>query len=196
MALVVGVALGGVLGPAVARAEEAAGESPLFSISTGLAIWTWIVFLLLLFILGKTAWKPLLRVLEQRERRIQEALDEAQRQREEAARLLAEQRRLLADAHDEVQEIVAQGRKTAEKLKAEILEEGRREQEQILERARDEIVRERERALEALRREAVDLSLAAASRLLKKQVDGAENRRLVEEFLAEMGAGAAGEGRS
>lgn len=178
-----------VSSPALVFAEEAGGGSPLFSISTGLVIWTWIIFLLLLFLLSKTAWKPLLRVLEERERRIQEAIDSARLQREEAERILAEHRRMLAEGQGQAQEIVAQGRKVAERLKEEILEEGRREQEQILARARDEIARERERALEALRREAVDLSLAAAERLLRKEVDSAENRRLVEEFLAQMPAG-------
>lgn len=174
--------------PPVARAEEADGGNPIFSIDTGLVVWTWVVFLLLLFILGKTAWKPLLRVLEQRERRIQETLDEAKRQREEAERLLEEQRKLLGQAHERAQEVVAQGRKAAEQLKGEFLEEGRREQQEMIERARGEIAGEQDRALEALRREAVDLSLAAAAKLLRKEVDSAENRRLVEEFLKELPA--------
>lgn len=189
-----GLTLAGValLLPEVARAEEAGGGNPLFTINPGLVLWTWLVFVLLLILLGKTAWKPLLRVLEERERRIQEALDSARLQREEAERILEEHRRMLAEGQGQAQEIVAQGRKAAERLKEELLDEGRREQEQILARARDEIGRERERALEALRREAVDLSLAAAARLLRKEVDTAENRRLVEEFLSQIPAGESG----
>ena len=169
------------------------GGSPIFSPSAGLVLWTFVIFGLLLFLLSRTAWKPLLRALEQREKRIQEALDEARREREEAQELVEEQRRLLAEAHAQAQEAVAQGRKAAEKLKEQLLEEGRREQEEILTRARSEIERERERALEALRREAVDLSLAATAKLLRRQIDSAENRRLVEEFLDELAA-SAGEG--
>lgn len=182
--------------PAVLWAQEAehgaGGGSPLFSVNPGLVFWTALLFLLLLFVLSRTAWKPLLRVLEERERRIRETIEAAQQQREEAEKILAEHRRMLGEAQGEAQEILAQGRKAAERLKEELLEEGRREQEQILARARDEIVRERERALEALRREAVDLSLAAAERLLRKEVDSAENRRLVEEFLSQMPAGESG----
>lgn len=189
--------------PAVAWAQEAGhaaggggGGGGLFSVSLGLAVWTWVLFLLLLLVLSKTAWRPLLRVLEERERRIQEAIDSARLQREEAERILEEHRRMLARAQGEAQDIVAQGRKAAERLKEELLDEGRREQDQILARARDEIGRERERALEALRRDAVDLSLAAAERLLRRRVDSAENRRLVEEFLSELPAGGPGGERS
>lgn len=177
-----------------AWAQEAGGA--VFSPHAGLVVWTWVVFLLLLFLLGKTAWKPLLRVLEQREKRIQDTLDEARSRSQEAARLLEEHKQILADSHRQAQEIVAQGRKAAERLKEELLDEARREQEQILARARDEIERERERAVEALRREAVDLSLAATARLLRREVDSAENRRLVEEFLGEIATGRSAGGRS
>ncbi len=111
-------------------------------------------------------------------------------------RLLAEQRERLAQAHDEAQEIVAQGRKAAEQLKGDLLAEGRQEQQDILERAREEIRREQDRALEILRREAVDLSLAAAAKLLRREVDSKENRRLVEEVLKEMAEPGNGGGRS
>lgn len=178
---------------AQAHGPEGGGGSPLFSPSAGLALWTFVVFGLLLFILSKTAWKPLLHALERREARIQQALDEARGEREEAQKLLEEQRRLLAEAHGQAQDVVAQGRKAAEKLKDQLLEEGRQGQEEILARARSEIEGERERALEALRREAVDLSLAATAKLLRRQIDSAENRRLVEEFLDELSA-SAGEG--
>lgn len=189
------------LGPGRLAAERAAeqgagGGGGLFSISFGLVLWTWVVFLILLGILSRTAWKPLLRALEQREKRIQEELDDARRQREEAARFVEEQKRLLAEAHARAQEVVAEGRKAAEKLKAELLEDGRRQQDAILARAREEIDRERERALEALRREAVDLSLAATEKLLRRQVDSGENRRLVEEFLKEIASERGAEGRS
>jgi F-type H+-transporting ATPase subunit b len=134
--------LGVWLAAGPARPQEAAGGS-IFEPHVGLAFWTWVVFLLLLLLLGKTAWKPLLRVLEEREKRIQETLDETRRQRDEAARLLEEHRQMLAGAQRQAQEILAQGRKAAERLKEELLEETRREQEQMLARAREEIVQER-----------------------------------------------------
>lgn len=189
MSLAVCGALGVLAHPAVLRAEEeAAGGNPLFSPSAGLAVWTWVIFLLLVFVLAKTAWKPLLRVLEERERRIQEALDEAQRERDEAAKLLEQYRQLQAEARREAQEVLAEARRAAERIRDELLAEGRREQEEMLERAKRDVQREWERAMESLRREAVDLALAAASRLLRQKLDGAESRRLVEEVLAQLAA--------
>lgn len=169
-------------------AEEAAGGGGLFALNPGLVVWTWIVFLTLLFVLRKWAWGPILGALEARERRIQEALDGAARDREEARRLLEEHRRLLQESRDKAQHILAEGRKAAERLRMEMLEEARRQRQQIVERAREDIERERDQALEALRREVVDLSLAAAGRVLRREIDEAENRRLVESYLERLAA--------
>lgn len=182
-------ALAAAAHPPFLRAEEgAAGGNPLFSPSAGLAVWTWVIFLLLVLVLAKTAWKPLLRVLEERERRIQQALDEAQRARDDAAKLLEQYRELQAQARRDAQDIVAEARRAAERIAAELLAQARREQQGMLERAKEDVQREWERAMESLRAEAVDLAIAAASRLLRKHIDAAENRRLVEEVLAELGA--------
>lgn len=171
--------------------QEAGGEtSPLFSLNTGVMIWTIVIFLILVFILGRYAWRPILGTLEARERRIQEILDAAVRDREEAERILEEHRRELAASRQQAQQIVAEGRQAAERVQAELLETARRQQEEILTRAQQEIAREREQAILALRREAVDLSLAAASKLLEKKLDAAEDRRLVEQYLTELSASA------
>jgi F-type H+-transporting ATPase subunit b len=171
--------------------QEAGGEtSPLFSLNTGVMIWTIVIFLILVFILGRYAWRPILGTLEARERRIQEILDAAVRDREEAERLMEEHRRELAAARQQAQQVIAEGRQAAERVQAELLETARRQQEEILARAQQEIGREREQAILALRREAVDLSLAAASKLLEKKLDSAEDRRLVEKYLSELAASA------
>ena len=171
--------------PLLAQEEhgEAAGGGGLFSINPGLVIWTWVIFLILLFVLRKWAWGPILGALETREKRIQEALDGASRDREEANRLLAEQRKLLDESRDQAQHILADSRKAGERVRAELLEEGRRQREQIVERAKEDIERERDQALETIRREAVDLSISAAGRVLQREVDSSENRRLVEDYL-------------
>ncbi|HLU26193.1 MAG TPA: F0F1 ATP synthase subunit B [Longimicrobiales bacterium] len=163
------------------------GSGGLFDINTGLMIWTVLIFLGLLAVLTKFAWRPILGALEARERRIQEILDAAARDREEAARLLEEHRQQLAEARQQSQQIIAEGRQAAERVKQELLEKARAEQEALIERTRQELERERERALEALRREAVDLSLAAASRLLETRLDSEQDRRVVREFLERIG---------
>ena len=171
----------------LAAAQETGGG--VFDIDSGLILWTWVVFLVLLFVLRKWAWGPILEALEAREKRIQQALDEAARERDEAGRVLEEQRELLNEAREQAQNILADSRKAGEKVRAELTEEARRQKEKILEQARDEIGRERDHALETLRREAVDLSIAAATRVLNREVDSSENRRLVEEYMSGLASG-------
>jgi F-type H+-transporting ATPase subunit b len=167
--------------------EPASGESPLFSLNPGVMIWTIVIFLGLVIVLGRYAWRPILGALEARERRIQEILDAAARDREEAERALEEQRRQLNEARQSTQQMLADGRQAAERVRQELLDAARHQQEEMLVRARDDIRREREAAIEELRREAVDLSLAAASQLMQKRMDSAEDRRLVKESLARLG---------
>jgi len=178
--------------------QEAGGESfPLFSLNTGVVIWTLIIFLGLVLVLGKWAWKPILGALEARERRIQDILDAAARDRAEAEKALQEHRRQLAEARQQAQEFLNEGRQAAERLRQEMLETARRQQEELLTRARDDIRREQDSAIQEIRREAVDLSLAAASKLVQRRLDSAEDRRLVQEYLTQLSSGAgvvAGEG--
>ncbi len=174
--------------PLLAQEEHGggAGGGGLFAINPGLIIWTWVIFLILLFVLRKWAWGPILGALETREKRIQDVLDGAAREREEAAQLLQEQRQLLEDSREQAQQIMAESRKASERLRAELLDEARKQKDQIVENARGDIERERDHALELLRREAVDLSISAAGRVLRREIDSAENRRLVEEYLASL----------
>ncbi|MGH7476931.1 MAG: F0F1 ATP synthase subunit B [Longimicrobiales bacterium] len=175
--------------------EPEAGGGGLFSINTGVMIWTVIIFVTLLLVLGKWAWGPILGALNERERRIQEMIDAAARERQEAETLLAEHRRQLAESRQQSQQIIAEGKQAAERVRQELLERTRREQEEMLARAKEDLGRERDRALEALRREAVELSLAAASKLVRRRLSAEEDRRLVREYLAEVapdtGTGAA-----
>jgi F-type H+-transporting ATPase subunit b len=154
-----------------------------FSINSGLIFWTILVFGVLLVVLWRLGWPALLKSVEERERRIQQQLDEAERARAEAARLLEEHKRAIAAARNEAQEMVAKARAVAEKERATLLAKAREEYEQLLERARKEIGAEKEKAILELRREAVDLSIAAASKLIEAKLDTEANRRLVMEYL-------------
>jgi F-type H+-transporting ATPase subunit b len=174
--------------------EGGGGGDQLFAINPGLIIWTWIIFVILLFVLRKWAWGPILGALEAREKRIQDALDDASRERVEASKLLNEHRKLLDESRDEAQQIIVDGRKAGERLKSEITEEARKQAGKIVEGAREDIERERDHALEALRREAVDLSISAAGRVLNRELDSDENRRLVEDYLEGL-ATESGDGR-
>src|SRR6184192_349330 len=160
------------------------GEFTPFSINTGLIFWTIVVFGVLLALLWRFGWPAILKTVEDRERRIQQQLEEAERARAEAARLLEEHKRMAATAKAEAQELIAKAKAVAEKERAALLAKAREEYEELLARARKDIQEEREKAILALRREAVDLSIAAASKLLEAQLDTETNRRLVTEYLA------------
>jgi F-type H+-transporting ATPase subunit b len=167
-------------------AQEAAAHEPvnLLAPNTGLMFWTLFIFVILFFVLRRFAFKPLTAAVEARERALEEAIQGAQRDREEAARQLQEQIKALEAARAEAQRVIAEGRTTGEKLRADMLEQTKQQQHELLERARVEIDNERLRAIADLRREAVDLALAGASRVIERNLDDQTNRKLVESFLS------------
>ncbi|MSR22880.1 MAG: ATP synthase F0 subunit B [Gemmatimonadetes bacterium] len=158
----------------------------MFDLNLGLFVWTSLVFLVLLGILWKFAWGPILAAVDAREKGIQGALDQAASEREAAAKLLAQHREQLADARRQAQEIVASARDAGERLRTEIEAKAREEGDRMLERARGEIGRERDQAIEMLRRESVELALSAASRLLHRRLDSEADRKLVEDYLKQL----------
>lgn len=178
-----------------AAAEHAASPN-VFTLTSNVSFWTLIIFLILLFVLMKFAFPPILGYAAAREKRIQEAIEEAARQRAETEKLLEEQRTLLANARTEAQTIISDAQKTGERLRRETLDKVRIEQEELLTRAKREIEEERVRSIESLRREAIDLAVAAASKLVEKRLDSQEDRRIVTEFLSHVEKGAAVGSRS
>jgi F-type H+-transporting ATPase subunit b len=165
-------------------AEAAEGGPNVFNFAVGVSFWTVVIFLLLMAVLAKFAFPPILGYAEAREKRIQASLDDAKRQRAEAESLLEQQRKELSTARLEAQQLIAEAKQLGERARQEVLVRARGEQEEIVTRAKDEIEREREKALESVRREAVDLAIAAASKLLEKRLSGDEDRRLVTEYLS------------
>ncbi len=129
------------------------------------------VFLLLLFILAKTAWPAILKTVEERERKIKAQLDDAAKANAEAQRVLSVYQQQLAAAREEAGAIVAAGRQAGDRLREDLVAKGRAEQEELLVRARREIGLEKDKALGELRREAVELSIAAASKVIERNMD-------------------------
>jgi F-type H+-transporting ATPase subunit b len=161
--------------------EHASGP---LSVEGGLMFWTLVVFVVLLAILRKFAWPAILGAVEAREQALERMLAEAAAEREQAAALLAENQKLIGEAKSQAHAIIVEARGIAEKERALAIEKTRQEQEELLARARREIAAERDKAVADLRREAVDLSLAAASRLIEKRLDADTDRKLVHDFLA------------
>jgi F-type H+-transporting ATPase subunit b len=172
-----------MLGLLQEAAHEAGGGGGPFSINPGLIIWTLVVFGILLVLLWRYAFPAILKSVEERERRIQKQLEEAERANAEAQRLLEEHKKQLAAARAEAQDILTKAKTVAQKEREALLAKAREEYEALLVRARNDINAEKEKALQELRREAVELSIAAASRVIEANLDTEANRRLVTEFL-------------
>jgi len=177
--------------------EQAAPKANLLSPNGGLMFWTLVVFLILFFVLGKFVFPKITAAVEAREKALEDAIEGAKRDREEAAKYLEEQRAAVETARNDAQKILAEARSTGEKLRSEMTEETRHQQQDMLDRARREIEAERNRAIAEMRREAVDLAIAGASRVIEKNLDQKSNRDIVEKFLSSIPtAGAAGEAKS
>ncbi len=169
------------------EADHAGGGTPTpFAVNTGLVIWTWVVFLVLLAVLYKYAFPAILKATEERERTIARQLDEAEKANHEAKGLLEENRKLLAAARTQAQAMMAEAKAAAEREHTVALERTKQDQDDLLGRARREISAERDKALADLRREAVDLSLAAAAKLIGQRLDGGSDRALVEGYIASL----------
>jgi len=161
-------------------------ESNLLSVNTGLIFWTVVTFLLLVFILYKLAWKPILSAVENREKRIQESLDRAEQAQKEADEKLETYQKMIAEAKQETQEIIAKGRKTAESLREAIVSKANEESSRLVENAKKDISLEREKALEEIRNLVVDLSMSAASKLVERSLTDQDHKKIVESYLKEI----------
>ncbi len=166
-------------------AQEAEGGG-LLSPSGGLIFWTTLSFLIVLGVLWKLALPPILAAVEAREQQIRDLLSEATRDREQAQEVLAQQQRTLDETRARVQEMVAEGRQAGEQMREDIVQDARRQATELMERARRDVQYELERALQELRTEAVDLALAAAGKLIDRNLDEEDNRRLVRSYLEQI----------
>ena len=164
--------------------EEATPKANLLSPNGGLMFWTLVVFLILFFVLGKFVFPKITAAVEAREKALEDAIEGAKRDRDEAAKYLEQQRAGIEAARNDAQKILAEGRSTGEKLRTEMLEQTRVQQQEMLDRARREIEAERDRAIAEMRREAVDLAIAGASKVIEKNLDQKSNREIVEKFLS------------
>jgi F-type H+-transporting ATPase subunit b len=165
-----------------ALAEPA--NTNLLDANYGVMAWTLFIFVGLFLILKFFAFGPILKSVEAREQALEDAINAAKRDREEAERVLTAHRAALDASRAEAQRIIADARVAADRVRAELVEQAHAEQASMLARARQEIESEKTRAIAELRREAVDLAIAGASRVIEKNLDQASNRQLVESFLA------------
>ena len=171
--------------PLVAQEHEGGG---LLSVNTGLSAWTIIIFLIVFAILAKFAFPKILGAVEERERHLAELAEAAERDRAEAAALVEEHRRLVEETRGKVQEALAASRSMAEEDRKKLMDDARRDHDELLARGRAELANERAGMLEQVRRDAVEVAMKAAERLVRRNLDSADNRRLVEDYLAQVAA--------
>ena len=161
--------------------------NPLVQPDPGLFIWTIVTFLVLLGLLAKFAWRPLLDALERRQEQIRKSLDDAQKARHELEQIQHESRRILAAARTEAESIVARTRSDAERLREEIKQKARTEAANMVKTAERQIELETSRAVQQIRQEAVDLSVAIASKLIQRNLSKEDNERLINETIVQIG---------
>ena len=160
-------------------------------INLGAVLWHAINFLILLFVVQRFLYQPVVRMLDERSARIRDSLAQAERVKAETAQLEEQSRSILDDARREGQQILAQANRTAEQIMGEARRQAQSEGERLIERARAEIEQERNRAYQDLRQQVADLAVLAASRVVRRSLDDTAQRELIREFLAtEEGDGA------
>ena len=166
----------------------AAEEAPLspFAGNLGNAVWTLVIFVIVVFVLGKFAWSPVLSLLQQREAFIHKSLADAKHERDEAEARLKEYSAKLQSAHAEAVTIVEDARRDAERLRQELREKAKAEAEGLLKNAERQIQLETARALQQIRSEAVDLSVMIASKLIQRNLTKEDNERLIEDALRQV----------
>ena len=158
-------------------------DNPLVQLDPGLFVWTIITFLILLGLLSKFAWKPLLHALEKRENEIAKSLEDAEKARKELDRLTSEGNEIIAKARSEAQAIVGEGKKAADQLKESTLSKAKETAAANLSDAKEQIKMEKEKAIGEIKGEVVGLSLSIAEKLVKKNLNEEDNKSLINESL-------------
>ncbi len=157
--------------------------NPLVQPDPGLFIWTILTFLVLLYILAKFAWKPLLAMLDKREETIRKSLDDAEKARLELEQMQIKSEDIIAQARSEAQAILQEGKAITERLKEDVLNKAKEKSDEIVANAQKIIQTEKDRAIGEIKSEAVDISISIARKLISKNLSKEDNKQLIEDAL-------------
>jgi len=169
---------------AVLLAAAEGGGGGLLDINTTLLWGTIVLFALFAFVLGKFAWGPLLGIIEEREKSVRSAVDDAHKANQEAQELLEKHKALVRDAGRERDELIKKAIAEADQVRSDLVAKARSESEQLVERARGQIEREKSSAIQALRAEVADLAVEAAAKIVTSSMSEENQRKLVDDFIA------------
>lgn len=162
------------------------GNGGLLDVNPGLIFWTLITFIILLFVLKKFAWKPILNALSERENLIKESLEKAEIAKNEAEKLIEENKANLDKAEEEGQKIIAQSREYAEKLKAQMLEESSVEAKKKIDKAKIEIERKNQEAFNQMKDQIASIAVEAAEKIIRENLDETKQKNLVNKYLDDL----------
>jgi F-type H+-transporting ATPase subunit b len=164
--------------------------SSFVEVRPGLIFWTLVTFVLVLVILRSRAWKPILSLVEEREKQIAASIEAAKRERLEAEKLLADQKVAINSARQEAADMMRKSQAEMERFKEQVMAEARKKAEEEMASARKQIQEEKMKAIAEVKGAAVDLALSAAERLMGEKMDDGKHRKLAEQFIEQMpGAG-------
>ncbi len=152
----------------------------------GTFFWTAVTFVLLLVILKKVAWGPILQTLAERETRIKEALEKADAAQKETEEALAKNQKVMDEAKKEAQDLLNKSRKTADTTKEEIIQKAHSEASAMLEKAKREISLEGEKAVDEIRKQTAELSVMIASKLIGKTLSQKDHQDVIDDSLKQM----------
>ncbi|HCY76191.1 MAG TPA: ATP synthase F0 subunit B [Ignavibacteriales bacterium] len=171
---------------ALVVSESESGGGGLLSVNGGLAFWTSLTFILLLILLTRFAWKPILSALKQREDAIKDSLEQAEKAKDEAKQILAQNQNSLSKAEDESKKIIEQSRLFAQNLKDQMIKDSKEEAKKLIEEAAAEIDRKKNAAFDELKNQIAEISVQAAEKILKENLDAEKNRKIVDKYINEI----------
>lgn len=152
----------------------------------GLMIWTFVTFLVLVWVLGKFAWKPLLQALTSREAGIRRAVEDAQAARQSAEQIKLQYEKELAEAQSKVQQLIHQGQTEAQKVRERMVKDAEEEARRIAASARQELEQEKTRLVRDLRKDVASLSLLAAEKLVRHSMNQKVSDELLQDFFNDL----------
>ena len=169
--------------PAVARAAEEGGIVPT---DYSLQIWTLVTFVVLLGLLAKFAFKPIAEALDRRGQLIKAQIDDGQKMRAEAKKLMEDYQQQLAAARVEAGKVIEEARQLGEKVRKDVVDKATTEASAIVSRSQEEIVRQKEKGIQEMKDTIASLSVQIAGRVLEKEVNAATHKQLVESFITDL----------
>ena len=181
------VALTGTVAWAAETAPPPGEGSQIPPTDTGLQIWTLVTFVILLALLAKFAFKPIAQALDSRGQKIKQSIDDADKSRAEAKKLMEDYQKQIAEARTEAGKVIEEARQLGERVRKEVVEKANTEASAVAQRAQEEIVRQKEKGIQELKDTVAALSVQIASKVIEKEVNEATHRQLIDNLIKDLG---------